>query len=481
MDVLQNCMTYNTCFKIAKTTEDNPDVPSSRAAKIIRKYQELHPYNISQKAEIIVETFLDTTSTKIGGRGKMMVITSSRLAAVRYYHEVKRYIREKKYENVDILTAFSGVVHDGDEEYTEPKLNVRKDGTHISESQTKAEFHDNFNVLIVAEKYQTGFDEPLLHTMIVDKKLKSVKAVQTLSRLNRTCAGKVDTFVLDFVNTKEDILEAFQPFYQETYLQQEVNVDLIYQTQKELRGYGIYSEDDIEAFAKEYFRYDKQDSRAMGRMTSVLLPVAGRYNKKTPDERYQFRRQLRSLIKWYGYISQIVRMFDKDLHKEFVFCSYLINLLPVEKVDMIDLEGKLKLEYYKLQKTYDGAIMLSEQKGVYEPAKQKGAMGFDEKEPLDEIIDKINEKFKGNFTDGDKVLLTALRDKLMNDQRLSSMAKSSDPQIFTESIFPKAFDDAALESYTESQDTYTSLFEDRNKYNAIMGALAEVIYREMRK
>ena len=181
-------MTYNTCFKIAKTTEDNPDVPSSRAAKIIRKYQELHPYNISQKAEIIVETFLDTTSTKIGGRGKMMVITSSRLAAVRYYHEVKRYIREKKYENVDILTAFSGVVHDGDEEYTEPKLNVRKDGTHISESQTKAEFHDNFNVLIVAEKYQTGFDEPLLHTMIVDKKLKSVKAVQTLSRLNRTCA-----------------------------------------------------------------------------------------------------------------------------------------------------------------------------------------------------------------------------------------------------------------------------------------------------
>lgn len=481
LDVLQNYMTYNTCFKIAKTTEDNPDVPSSRAAKIIRKYQELHPYNISQKAEIIVETFLDTTSTKIGGRGKMMVITSSRLAAVRYYHEVKRYIREKKYENVDILTAFSGVVHDGDEEYTEPKLNVRKDGTHISESQTKAEFHDNFNVLIVAEKYQTGFDEPLLHTMIVDKKLKSVKAVQTLSRLNRTCAGKVDTFVLDFVNTKEDILEAFQPFYQETYLQQEVNVDLIYQTQKELRGYGIYSEDDIEAFAKEYFRYDKQDSRAMGRMTSALLPVAGRYNKKTPDERYQFRRQLRSLIKWYGYISQIVRMFDKDLHKEFVFCSYLINLLPVEKVDMIDLEGKLKLEYYKLQKTYDGAIMLGEQKGVYEPAKQKGAMGFDEKEPLDEIIDKINEKFKGNFTDGDKVLLTALRDKLMNDQRLSSMAKSSDPQIFTESIFPKAFDDAALESYTESQDTYTSLFEDRNKYNAIMGALAEVIYREMRK
>ena len=481
LDVLQNYMTYDTCFKIAKTTEDNPDVPSSRAAKIIRKYQELHPYNISQKTQIIVETFLGTTCHKINGRGKMMVITSSRLAAVRYYHEVKRYIQEKKYMDVDVLVAFSGAVNDGGEEYTEPRLNVRRDGSHISESQTKAEFHDNFNVLIVAEKYQTGFDEPLLHTMIVDKKLKSVKAVQTLSRLNRTCAGKHDTFVLDFVNKKEDILEAFQPFYQETYLQQEVNADLIYQTQKELRGAGIYSDDDIEAFAKVYFSSDKQDKKAMGRMTSALLPVANRYNKKTVDERYQFRRQLRSLIKWYSYISQIIRMFDKDLHKEYVFCSYLINLLPPEPVDMVDLEGKLKLEYYKLQKTFEGAIELGEQKGVYEPAKKKGAMGLDPKEPLDEIIDKINEKFKGAFTDGDRVLLTALRDKLMGDKKLANMARTSDPQIFVESIFPKAFGDAAMESYTESQDTYTALFEDQNKYNAIMSALAEVIYREMRK
>lgn len=481
LDVLQNYMTYDTCFKIAKTTEDNPDVPSSRAAKIIRKYQELHPYNISQKAQIIVETFLGTTCHKINGRGKMMVITSSRLAAVRYYHEVKRYIQEKKYMDVDVLVAFSGAVNDGGEEYTEPRLNVRRDGSHISESQTKAEFHDNFNVLIVAEKYQTGFDEPLLHTMIVDKKLKSVKAVQTLSRLNRTCAGKHDTFVLDFVNKKEDILEAFQPFYQETYLQQEVNADLIYQTQKELRGAGIYSDDDIEAFAKVYFSSDKQDKKAMGRMTSALLPVANRYNKKTVDERYQFRRQLRNLIKWYSYISQIIRMFDKDLHKEYVFCSYLINLLPPEPVDMVDLEGKLKLEYYKLQKTFEGAIELGEQKGVYEPAKKKGAMGLDPKEPLDEIIDKINEKFKGAFTDGDRVLLTALRDKLMGDKKLANMARTSDPQIFVESIFPKAFGDAAMESYTESQDTYTALFEDQNKYNAIMSALAEVIYREMRK
>lgn len=480
LDVLQNYMTYATCFKIAKTTPDNPDVPSSRAAKVIRKYQELHPYNISQKSQIIVETFRETTRHKIGGKGKMMVVTSSRLAAVRYFHEMKRYIEQHKYTDVDILAAFSGSVVDGEVEYTEPKLNVRRDGSHIAESQTKQEFHDNFNVLIVAEKYQTGFDEPLLHTMIVDKKLKGVKAVQTLSRLNRTCTGKNDTFILDFVNSKDDILAAFQPFYQETYLEQEINVDLIYKTQKELRGFAVYNDADIDAFAKEYFRNSRQDAKSMGRMTSVLKPVADRYNQKTSDERYHFRRLVRSFIKWYGYISQIVRMFDEELHKEFLFCSYLLGLLPPESVDMIDIESKLKLEYYKLQKTFAGAIMLAKTKGCFEPARQKGAAGQEQKEPLAEIIEKINERYKGQFTPADRVLLTALHTKLLSNKKLRNMAKSSDPQIFTESIFPGVFNNVAMESYVEAQDTYTALFEDQNKYNSMMSALAEILYREMR-
>lgn len=481
LDVLQNYMTYSTCFRIAKTTSDNPEVHTSRAAKIIRKYQELHPYNISQKAQIIVETFRETTRHKIGGKGKMMVVTASRLAAVRYYHEVKRYITEKGYDDVDILIAFSGAVKDGEQEYTEPMLNTRKDGTHIKEDQLKAEFRANFNVLIVAEKYQTGFDEPLLHTMIVDKKLKNVKAVQTLSRLNRTCPGKTDTFILDFVNTHEDIMDAFQPFYQETFLEEEVNVDLMYQKQRELRDFAIYTDEDIEAFSKEYFRGGKQDSHALGRMTSTLKPVADRYNKKTQNERYQFRRLLRSLIKWYSYISQVVRMFDKDMHKEYVFCSYLIGLLPYEPKEDFDLEGKLKLEYYKLNKTFDGAIPLVEVKGVYEPATQHGAMGHDAKAPLDEIIAKVNELYKGDFTPADRVLLSALHAKLIEDERLATMAQTSDPQVFAESIFPKAFSTAAQDSYMESQDTYATLFEDQHKYNSIMSVLAGVVYNKLRK
>ena len=293
-------------------------------------------------------------------------------------------------------------------QYTESGLNVRKDGSHISEGQTKEEFHDNFNVLVVAEKYQTGFDEPLLHTMIVDKKLKNVKAVQTLSRLNRTCPGKVDTFVLDFANKKEDILEAFQPFYQETSLEQEVNVDLIYQTEKELLDYAIYNEHDINAFINVWNHPGKQDATAMGKMTSVLKPIADRYNLKNPEERYQFRRLVRKLIRWYSYITQVVRMFDEDMHKEYLFLSYLIGLLPEEKEEPVDLDGKLKLEYYKLQKTFEGAITLDKIDGQYVSSKKQGVQGNRQKSTLDEILDKINEKYKGQFSEGDRVMLGCL-------------------------------------------------------------------------
>lgn len=481
LDVLQNYMTYDTCFKIAKTIEENPDVPSSRATKVIKKYEQLHPYNISQKAQIIVETYLGTTRHKIGGKGKMMVITSSRLAAVRYYHACKKYIEENGYDDIGVLVAFSGSVNDGEEEYTEPKLNVRKDGSHIGESQTKAEFHENFHVLIVAEKYQTGFDEPLLHTMIVDKKLRGVKAVQTLSRLNRTCKGKTDTFVLDFINTKEDIQEAFQPFYQETILEGEVNTDLLYQVQHELREYGVYSDNDIEAFSKEYFSNKKQDSQSMGRMTSILKPVGDRYMKLATDERYQFRRQCRSFIKWYGYVSQVARMFDKELHQEYVFLSYLIGLLPADLVQMIDLEGKLKLEYYKLQKTFEGSIDLKEEKGVYIPANANGTAKPEEKKPLDEIIEKINEQYKGSITDADRVITETIMLKLKDDKKLQASARTSDYRVFVESIFPKFFDDTAQDSYLESQEAFSSMFEDQAKYNAMKNAIAHVYYHEMRE
>jgi type I restriction enzyme R subunit len=173
LDVLANYVTYKMCYQIASNTPENPDVPTSKAIKTIKRYEELHPHNLEQKAAIIVETFRDITKKKIGGKGKMMVVTASRLAAVRYYHTIKRYLRDNNYDDVEIMIAFSGSLKDPNDpnspEYTESSMNIDSNGHPVRESQTKAVFHEEGDVLIVAEKYQTGFDEPLLHTMIVDK------------------------------------------------------------------------------------------------------------------------------------------------------------------------------------------------------------------------------------------------------------------------------------------------------------------------
>ena len=481
LDVLQNYMTYKTCFKIANSTPENPEVPASRASKVIKKYQQLHPENIRQKSEIIVETFMTTTRTKINGRAKMMVVTASRPAAVLYFKEIKRYAKDQGYAEVKPMVAFSGEVILDDESYTESAMNVRPDGSHIQETQTKQEFHDNFNILIVAEKYQTGFDEPLLHTMIVDKKLRNVKTVQTLSRLNRTYPGKNDTFVLDFANEKEDVQADFQKFYHETFLEDEVNTDLLYKVQRELRNQRIYDDTDIDKFCEVYFANGAQGSDAQGLLASKLLPAVERYQQKESDNRYQIRRTMRSFCKWYRYVSQVVRMFDKDLHSEYVYCSFLVGMLPEVPVPMQDIEKMLRLEMYKLEKTFDGDISLGDESGVYAPAEPKGAAKPEDKDPLDEIIARINEKYKGEFTEADRVMIGALANKLRGDSKLTNMALSSDPQIFAESIFPQAFNIAAQDSYLESQETYTSLFEDQSKYNAIMQTLADMLYREMRK
>ena len=483
LDVLQNYMTYDTCFKIAKNTADNPKLKSSRAAKVIAKFQSLHPYNITQKSQIIVETFMDTTRHKIGGRGKMMVVTSSRAAAVKYVNEIRRYVEEKGYQlDVKSMVAFSGSVTDVDEvEYTESKLNKREDGTCISETQTAAEFHDNFNMIVVAEKFQTGFDEPLLHTMIVDKKLKGIKAVQTLSRLNRTCAGKTDTFVLDFVNSTEDIKNAFQPFYQETMLEAEVNADLVYKVKDELCGYNIYSDNDVVALAAICFdTKDKKGSDAqMGKITAVLKPIVARYNDMDEDKRYNFRRNLRKFTRWYGFVSQVCRTFDDMLLKEDAFCTYLLKLIPSDPVELVDLEGKLKLEYYRLKKTFEGQVDLEKGATVMTPATKLGLKGKDEKKPLDEILKHINEKYSGEFTDGDKVVIQDLHDRLLKNKKLRKVAKGNDAQMFNQSMFTSYFDDAAQDGYAEAQQSYMSLFEDPAKYSAIKSALASVLYSEL--
>lgn len=366
-------------------------------------------------------------------------------------------------------------------EDTESGMNVDRNGNRVKESQTKAVFHEEGNILIVAEKYQTGFDEPLLHTMIVDKELRDVKAVQTLSRVNRIYPGKEDTYILDFVNPIERIREAFQQFYQETSLDEEINFDLIYTTQKTLRGFGIYTDEDIEEVSSIYFDPDvRKANLTQGKISNALKPVADKYNELNQEQRYQFRREVRALVKWYNYISQITRMFDKELHKEYVFCSYLAKLLPSDPVQPFDLDNRVKLEYYRLEKTYEGAIELESKPGSWKPTQPKRAGGQkDRTSPLDEIIQRINEEFYGEFTDADRVMVDTLYQKMRKDSKAKKAAKTEDRQVYERSLFPGIFDTTAQEAYMENTAAYEQLFLDADKYQAVMRALADRLYKEL--
>jgi type I restriction enzyme R subunit len=487
LDVLANYTTYKMCYQLAKNVPENPDVPTSKAVRTIRRYEELHPHNLQQKAAIIIETFREVTKKKIHGRGKMMVVTASRLAAVRYYHEIKRYLEANNYDDIEIMIAFSGSLKDPDDpngvEYTESGMNVDRNGNRIRESQTASVFHEEGDVLIVAEKYQTGFDEPLLHTMIVDKELRDVKAVQTLSRVNRIYPGKEDTYILDFVNDVDRIREAFQQFYTETSLEEEVNFDLIYTTQKILHEFAVYTTADIETVANIYFDPDVRKVNAtQGQISNALKPIADRYNKLSQEQRYQFRREVRAFAKWYNYISQITRMFDKELHKEYVLCSYLGKLLPADPAPEFDLDNRVKLEYYRLEKTYEGAIELDDKTGEWQATNPKKAGGKQDRlSPLDEIIAKINEEFFGEFTDADRVMVDTLYTKMRKDAKVRKAAKSNDRQVYERSLFPGIFDTTAQEAYLENTEAYEQLFLDAEKYRSIQQALADRLYRELHK
>ncbi|WP_081970069.1 type I restriction endonuclease subunit R [Paenibacillus sp. FSL P4-0081] len=490
LDVLKNYMTYKTCFKIAKNTPDNPEVPTTKAVKAVRRYQELHPHNLQQKTAVMIEQFREITKNKISGNAKAMVVTASRLHAVRYYHEFKRYIEKNKYNDIDILIAFSGVINDLDRygetvAYTEEGMNKRIDKSTIKEKQLPEEFHHDYNCLIVAEKYQTGFDEPLLHTMFVDKKLDGVKAVQTLSRLNRTCRGKEDTFILDFVNSTEDMKKSFSRFYEATFLNEEININLIYQAQNVLRKFKLYNDVDIEKFIKIYYKNGQQTDKDLGKMTALLKPVVERYNDLDVEKRYEYRMTIRNFNKWYSYIAQIIRMFDKSLQREFAFTSYLAKILPKEDDKKVDLEDKLRLEFYKLEETFKGDISLNptkdEQTLVNPNSFVPESIIITDDELLENIINRINERFNGMFTEGDKVIVETIYNRIVKDnKKLRTYAKNNDAEVFERSIFPEIFKKITQECYMESMSSFSKLFEDKKFYNSVMEEIARESYKDLR-
>lgn len=485
LDVLANYMTYKSIYQIAKNTDEKIEVPENYATRVIKKFESLHEINITQKTQIIVEQFRNVTMHKIGGRGKAMLVTASRLHAVRYFFEIKRYIEERGYNDLDVLIAFSGEVHDGGNSFTESNMNKTKDGKKISESQTKEYFNsDDFNILVVAEKYQTGFDEPLLHTMFVDKKLKDIKAVQTLSRLNRTCAGKDDTLVIDFVNTAEEIQEAFKPFYDVTVLEHETDPNVIYDKLTKLKSYGLIFDENVEKFCSIYLKDGAQNENDFGRLTSCVKETVDLYCKLEIEDRESFRKQVISFNKFYSYITQITSMGDKELHKMYMYLRYVEKLLPKNPIDVPDLDGDLKLTFYNLKQTFDGSVSLrksDESKGMVQPQGSGIPIAVQpEVMLLEEVIKKVNDIYAGQFTEADNLLVRDLMDIIMKDEEVKQKAKANSEDMFVKSIFPKVFSDKTHKAYTESSGSYKKLFESKEFYDAIMNSLGNVIYRLMK-
>lgn len=480
LDVLKNYMTYKMYYKIAKSIPDDPELNTTAGINAIRNFESIHPHNISQKTAVMLEHFRSVTMHKIGGKAKAMIVTPSRLHAVRYLLEFKRQIKDKGYSDLDVLVAFSGEIDDDGETYTEEKLNKNKDGETIKEKALPAAFHtDEFGMLIVAEKYQTGFDEPLLHTMFVDKKLSGVKAVQILSRLNRTTKGKQDTFVLDFVNSAEDIKKSFEPYYEETVLEEETNPNVIYDIKGTLDDYRVYQESEIVAFAKIFYSAKEQQYGDEGKLKAKLQPALDRYDALDEEKQDLFKGTLARFNRIYAFITQVCRMFDKDIHKFSIYAKFLYKFLPKGGGVKVDVDDKVLLEYYKLEKEFEGSIELEPAEEGFRPISGEAGRRDEKKDPLTVIIDKINLAYGTNFTEMDKVLLQIENDYVA-DPKWQSYAKSNDYKTFL-MLLEKDFIEMAAARYEQNEAFFVKLFTEPEMMKQISSSIAPLIYERLKR
>ena len=482
-DVLLQYTPYSVTYEIEKRIEQDPTYEETPATKAVKAFHDNHQHVINQKTEIIVEKFRQITLNAMKGQAKAMVVTSSRAHALRYFLQIKKYCEEKGYTDVHPMVAFSGKVKYEDDEYTETQLNSTAE-LHISEERLPLYFaSDMYNMLVVADKYQTGFDEPLLHTMFVDKKLKNVKAVQTLSRLNRAHKDKEDTYVLDFVNAPEDIKKAFEPFYTATELIQPVDVNGVYNFRNDIAQYHLWSPIEEDAIYK-LATSTKGDKSRLAKLSNAFKPIVDRFSALDEETRFTVRSLVKNFVRFYAYMAQVERTYDRSLYKTYIFCDLLYRLLPKTPHEKVDLNKQIQLINSRIEEGKTQQIVLEKGQGGIKGENVKGGCKPDDnKDLLSNIIDKVNLMFKGNFSPADRVIVEAIFDKLSTKtakKKLTKQAKNNDPKQFAESIFPEIFEKAAQECYDDSIGAFDRLFQNRELYNSIMTQMADLMYQNYR-
>ena len=489
LDVVKNYTTYKTFYKVVKETPDDPTLPKRKAVSAIGKFMSLHPHNIEQKIEIIVEHFRHYVRHHLDGRAKAMVVTSSRLHAVRYMLAFQRYIQDKGYSDVRPLVAFSGTVRDPDTriEYTEPKMNIDVvSGGSISERQLPERFASpDYQVLLVANKYQTGFDQPLLFAMYVDKRLDGVQAVQTLSRLNRMVPGKEAPFVLDFVNEAEDIYKAFKPYYDTTSLQETSDPQQLEAMKFELDAYQIYYWSEVEAFARVFYKPKAQHANSdHAQIEKHLQPSVDRF-KALPDDtaRVAFKDKLNGYIKVYSFLAQIMPYCDPALEMLYSFGRLLLPKLYIDNPNLaVQLADEVGLQYYRLQRIFSGAIDLKT--GEIEEVRSPTAVGTgkapDDKAPLTEIIQVMNERFGTNFTEEDRLFFEQIKERASKNQDVINTALANPLDKFQLGI-KKIIEEAMIQRMGENDKIVTRYLEDAAFQNVALTALAREIFDKVKK
>lgn len=486
LDVLRRYTSYETFFKLVKQAEDDPELPKKKASRALAKFMTLHPHNIEQKTEVIVEHFRARVKYLLNQRAKAMVVTSSRLHAVRYKLAFDRYIADRGYDDVHSLVAFSGTVRDPETtlEYTEPSMNrdVVNDRP-ISESRLPARFDSaDYQVLLVANKYQTGFDQPLLCAMYVDKRLDGVQAVQALSRLNRKIPGKEEPFVLDFVNDRDDIYKAFRPYYDSTSLQESSDPAQLESLKHELDQAQIYFWSEVEAFAKVFYRPVLKQSHAdHGHMARHLQPAVDRFKGvDDEDQKQEFREKLRGFVSLYAFLSQIIPYADEDFEMLHSYGKLLLPHLPLIREGPVHLEDEVALNYYRLQRVASGPIAVGEgePEGVKSPTEVGTGKAKEDKAPLSEIIKVLNERFGTAFTEEDRLFFQQIKEKAVSDERVINTALSNPLDKFQLGV-KKLIESLMLERLGENDDIVTRYMEDSRFQSAAFPILAKEIFESI--
>jgi type I restriction enzyme R subunit len=473
LDVLSHYTTYKTFWRIEKAVREDPTYETRKAQRAIARFVSLHPYNLAQKAEVIVEHFRAHTMAKIGGAAKAMVVTSSRLHAVRYKLAIDRYLHQKGYTDIATLVAFSGRVFADDGEYTEPGMNK------FPESQTTERFATaDYQVLIVAEKFQTGFDQPLLHTMYVDKVLVGLAAVQTLSRLNRIHPLKTETFVLDFRNEAEQIQKAFEPYYGKT-VAAPTDPNLLWDMRRRLDAYDVLRPEEIQATVSLLMTLS--DPRGHGQIYALLDPAMRRYDALSDEDKLEFKDALDKFVRTYSFLSQIVSFQNTSLERDYRYCRALAACIRnVATVERLDLGSEVELTHLRTEITYEGMLALTstegEVRGIHE---DRGRQYEAERAPLSKIVEVLNEHFGLELGDADQLLFDQFEESWVADKELADQAKNNSLENFRLVFNPK-FLNTIVTRMDANDAIFKQILDDHEFQDVLADFYVRKIYSRLR-